>query len=178
MNNPPAAYLSLLGVSERGAANALASKYKEAYGDDRVVVWHPFTEVEEWMRQLTEEDLRDLFPSRAFRYRILLDDLGLSSTRAMEGRTATLLALVRLNPELAHSTVVGELCDFTTATGGRVEARGRITRRLSGDIVNTNALREFAGDSLKSLFGVALGSTSADNRLKIQVWRRRSRSSL
>lgn len=177
VNQAPAAYLSLLGVSEREAANALSQTFIQQVRDgEEVSAWQTFEDVEKWMQALTARDVRMIGGPGTFRARMLLEDLGLRAEDVEGNEVDTLRSTVELLPSMAASDLspVGELCEFVRSTDypDAIEAFGQMTGQLWGYVNNAARLEGFASGSLNQVFGVAIRHRAQREMLDVELWRR------
>jgi hypothetical protein len=176
VNQAPAAYLSLLGISEREVANALSQAFIRSHEGEAAGAFLGFDEVETWMQALTSLDVRSIVGVGTFRTRMLLEDLGLRADEIETGGTDTLRSSVRLLAPVAanDASLVGELCEFSRGTDNpdTIEAIGRITGQRWGFVISPRALETFASGALDRVFGVAIHQRPRAGIVELELWRR------
>jgi superfamily II DNA/RNA helicase len=174
VNEAAAAYVCLLGVSDRDTASALGRSYIRSFGDGAISIWHPFGEVESWLRELTTAEIRLIDGLGEYQRQVLLDDLGIRDAGIRSNAASRLFSIVDLGPDSVTSeqTFAGDLCYFADASGS-IQVFGQITDRYWGTIRNPRALYEFAGNDFASLTGLTLRQrNSPTTALDVEVWRR------
>jgi hypothetical protein len=112
VNNATAAFLALLGISERETAQALANAFNS---EQQIHQDFPsFETVERWMRSLTREKVSSFGSLRGYRVRVLYNDLNLredgDATDERTGRTVSLTVQPRDATPSELEALIGELC--------------------------------------------------------------------
>ena len=170
MNRATAAYLSLLGVTDREAANSLA----QAYDADQTDQWAKFGAVEEWVSLLSAQDVISIVGRNDLNTQILLADLGLvvpTSSRRDRGRIAM---LVRLQDELfvSASELVGELCGFRMSPldERQIEVFGQVSNQTWGVATLPGSLPSFTSEDIETMIGIGIEPGRQNGTVLVRAW--------
>lgn len=180
VNSGPAAYLSLLGISDRTTARQFGEAFLEDYREGITDFSQVFDTVERWLRQLTVDRVEVILGERSVQTPFALDDLGLHNegeSRPVRLPTTTKVTLAPESTENAGS-LIGQFCDFVASENPlrTIRAVGLLGRAPWGIVQEPSALfQQVSGEGdLDQMFGVVIGAQRIELvvTLDVQLWQR------